>query len=154
MQDSDLSVLAYLKKYDGTYLKKYDGTSRDTPLAVWSNTPLKQRKLIMGVITDALKCALSRVARVEEIRFDPDALAQRLDVELFGYYPVPSDTKTESSSVSLNASIESLAEIVYDAFPFTETGNKPPWTIRGNSIKQDEARAIAKSIINGYTTSK
>jgi hypothetical protein len=46
---------------------------------------------------------------------------------------------------------EDIAEIVYDAFPFTpELGmpQKPKWVRNGNSFMQDEARRAASRIMS------
>lgn len=39
--------------------------------------------------------------------------------------------------------IERAAKAIYDAMPYDEKGVKPAWVPHGNSLKQDEARALA-----------
>lgn len=40
--------------------------------------------------------------------------------------------------------IERAAEVIYNAMPYDGQGKKPAWVPRGNSLKQDEARARAR----------
>lgn len=41
--------------------------------------------------------------------------------------------------------IEARAQEIYAAMPYDEAGSKPAWVHRGNSLKQDEARKLARS---------
>jgi hypothetical protein len=45
---------------------------------------------------------------------------------------------------------EILARYIYEQMPYCEQGEKPKWVDGGNSLKQDEARAIAQKY--GITT--
>jgi hypothetical protein len=43
--------------------------------------------------------------------------------------------------------VEEIARAVYDAMPYDGPGAKPAWVPRGNSLKQDDARAIARAVL-------
>lgn len=43
--------------------------------------------------------------------------------------------------------VERVAREIYDLFHYDGVGEKPKWSPSGNSLKQDEAREIAKRII-------
>jgi hypothetical protein len=40
--------------------------------------------------------------------------------------------------------VETRAKEIYDAWPYNGAGGKPGWVPRGNSVKQDEARELAR----------
>ena len=43
--------------------------------------------------------------------------------------------------------IESMAKFIYSTFEYNELGKKPEWTEKGNSLKQDAARTIAREVL-------
>jgi len=43
--------------------------------------------------------------------------------------------------------VEVLAEHLYDQMPHNVVGTKPRWVVNGNSLKQDEARVSAFSLL-------
>ena len=43
--------------------------------------------------------------------------------------------------------VEVLAEHLYDQMPHNVIGTKPRWVVNGNSLKQDEARVSAFSLL-------
>ena len=43
--------------------------------------------------------------------------------------------------------VERVAKAIYDQMYYTENGVKPDWVEHGNSLKQDEARAIARKAL-------
>lgn len=54
----------------------------------------------------------------------------------------------EDAFVKWHEDVETVAEVVYDFMVYDEAGEKPKWVPHGNSLKQDEARAQARAIIN------
>lgn len=43
--------------------------------------------------------------------------------------------------------VEEVAKAIYDQFSYTKSGVKPEWVENGNSLKQDEARALARKAL-------
>lgn len=43
--------------------------------------------------------------------------------------------------------VERVAKAIYDQMSYTENGVKPAWVEKGNSLKQEEARRIARNIL-------
>ena len=58
-----------------------------------------------------------------------------------------SQSITRITEVAGREAVERVAEYIYEQMPFTEKGIKPKWVVGGNSIKQDEARQKAKSLL-------
>jgi len=47
----------------------------------------------------------------------------------------------------VEALVEQVAKAIYDQFSYTENGVKPKWVEKGNSLKQDEARKLAREAL-------
>jgi len=43
--------------------------------------------------------------------------------------------------------VEVFAEYIYNQMLYNEVGTKPSWAIRGNSMKQEEARVLAINLL-------
>lgn len=54
---------------------------------------------------------------------------------------------TEAYLLGRSEAVEPIAKAIYDQMSYTENGVKPEWVVGGNSLKQDEARAIARKAI-------
>ena len=59
-----------------------------------------------------------------------------------------SDKTTEDTiKKTLEWAIELVAEAIYAQMSYAENGVKPKWVVRGNSLKQDECRRLARKAL-------
>lgn len=63
----------------------------------------------------------------------------------------PSDVGAEAEGAMLHDRwlLDLMAEVIYGEIPYDEAGEKPQWVQRGNSIRQDDARAAAVAYLLG-----
>ena len=60
------------------------------------------------------------------------------------------DALIDSASVADETrQLDDLARAVYETMPFDEQGEKPKWTPGGNSLRQQDARAYARRLLDG-----
>jgi len=55
---------------------------------------------------------------------------------------------TQTLAEERERGVEVFAEYIYNKMPHNEVGTKPSWVIRGNSLKQEEARALVIKLLS------
>ena len=58
------------------------------------------------------------------------------------------DVLAQAIQEAVSECTENLARYFYNQMRYDGTGDKPAWVERGNSIKQDEARAMARKALS------
>jgi len=61
---------------------------------------------------------------------------------------------TQAIAEERERAVEVLAEHIYNQMPHKTTGKKPRWVVNGNSLKQDEARTIARIVLSPLNSFK
>jgi len=64
------------------------------------------------------------------------------------------DSIAQAIAEERERAVEVLAEHIYNQMPHKTTGKKPRWVVNGNSLKQDEARTIARIVLSPLNSFK
>jgi len=58
------------------------------------------------------------------------------------------ETITQALAEDRERVVRVFAEYIYDQMPYDEVGTKPSWVVGGNSLKQEDARALAIKLLS------